>query len=311
MSKFKVIPVVIVSIVCMAVLEAGVVGTLVKQTLKVWDITGGLKKVKVRDTSAATVRRLADVGANPVAAAAAAAAAAAKANAASRPSLTISPMPSDARVRIMNISPSYKDGMTLKKGGEYDVLVQAEGYRLERFWVTLDESIDIAISLKKKEMLDCSPQEIVYGGEMSTDALLGVVTGAVTHDPSYTYQQNLGEISYTGAYFGLAELLDARGYEDCILLEKQDNWLFTKDFAQINYYVNAGARTSNNGCSLGRNWKSDIRNGRYTSYTYGLEKNKDNTVTLIAQANELSTEMIEFKTRYDYKSEFCEIVEAL
>jgi hypothetical protein len=45
--------------------------------------------------------------------------------------LRVRPEPSDARVRVINIAPAYRDGMDLEPGS-YDIEVTAPGYRTFR-----------------------------------------------------------------------------------------------------------------------------------------------------------------------------------
>jgi serine/threonine-protein kinase PpkA len=47
--------------------------------------------------------------------------------------LRVRPEPSDARVRVINIAPAYRDGMDLEPGS-YDIEVTAPGYRTFRGW---------------------------------------------------------------------------------------------------------------------------------------------------------------------------------
>ena len=54
--------------------------------------------------------------------------------------LTVRAEPVDARVRIMNIGPRYRDGIELARGEVYDVLVEREGYEPWREVVVLEEA---------------------------------------------------------------------------------------------------------------------------------------------------------------------------
>jgi len=51
--------------------------------------------------------------------------------------LIIATTPSNARVRILNITPKYRDGIKLKTG-RYHIEVSAAGYRKQTQWLTLD-----------------------------------------------------------------------------------------------------------------------------------------------------------------------------
>lgn len=61
--------------------------------------------------------------------------------------LTVRTDPPEARVRIMNIGPRYRDGIRLAPGA-YDVLVDAPGYAQHREWIRIegaDEQIDVRL----------------------------------------------------------------------------------------------------------------------------------------------------------------------
>ncbi len=63
------------------------------------------------------------------------------------PSLTVVAQPADARVRILNIRPRYRPGMSLEPG-RYQVEVSRDGYRTETRWVDLREDTELAVSLQ-------------------------------------------------------------------------------------------------------------------------------------------------------------------
>jgi hypothetical protein len=63
--------------------------------------------------------------------------------------LTINPSPSNARVRIMNIRPKYRDGIELKKGS-YRILIDAKGYKTYDNWIELSKDTTLDIKLEKK-----------------------------------------------------------------------------------------------------------------------------------------------------------------
>jgi len=66
--------------------------------------------------------------------------------------LYVETTPEDARVRILNIGPVFRQGMDLDPG-RYHVEVSAEGYEPDRRWVTLssreDENIDVRLDRVK------------------------------------------------------------------------------------------------------------------------------------------------------------------
>ena len=57
--------------------------------------------------------------------------------------LTVNAIPSDSRIRIMNIKPKYKHGICLKKG-RYDIYVTRKNYNSYREWIKIEES-DVSI----------------------------------------------------------------------------------------------------------------------------------------------------------------------
>jgi formylglycine-generating enzyme required for sulfatase activity len=64
--------------------------------------------------------------------------------------LTVSLSPSDAQVKILNISPRYRKGMALDPG-RYHVEVSADGYTTREEWVGLaaGDALDLVITLQK------------------------------------------------------------------------------------------------------------------------------------------------------------------
>jgi len=61
--------------------------------------------------------------------------------------LTVNAMPSDSRIRIMNIKPKYKHGICLKKGN-YDIYVTHKNHTSYRKWVKVeDREVSISITL--------------------------------------------------------------------------------------------------------------------------------------------------------------------
>jgi tetratricopeptide (TPR) repeat protein len=64
--------------------------------------------------------------------------------------LTVSAMPSDSRIRILNINPKYRPGIKLKPG-KYKIEVTRRGYHQKIKWVTItNEDLVVDIKLKKK-----------------------------------------------------------------------------------------------------------------------------------------------------------------
>jgi len=61
--------------------------------------------------------------------------------------LTVNAMPSDSRIRIMNIKPKYEHGICLKKGN-YDIYVTHKNHTSYRKWVKVeDREVSISITL--------------------------------------------------------------------------------------------------------------------------------------------------------------------
>ena len=63
--------------------------------------------------------------------------------------LTINATPSDSRIRIMNISPTYQPGIALKPG-RYEVNVTRSGYQSKTMWIEITNSdVTIEVTLNK------------------------------------------------------------------------------------------------------------------------------------------------------------------
>ncbi|MDM8565109.1 excalibur calcium-binding domain-containing protein [Candidatus Halobeggiatoa sp. HSG11] len=64
-------------------------------------------------------------------------------------SFTVNTTPSYSTVKVMNITPRYRNGMYLKPG-KYDILVKHKGYKQWRKWVeVVDSNLSIDVALKK------------------------------------------------------------------------------------------------------------------------------------------------------------------
>ncbi|MDM8564137.1 tetratricopeptide repeat protein [Candidatus Halobeggiatoa sp. HSG11] len=59
--------------------------------------------------------------------------------------LTINVIPSDAKIRVMNIKPKYQHGIMLKSG-KYDVKVTRSGYESKRWWIEI-EATDLTVDV--------------------------------------------------------------------------------------------------------------------------------------------------------------------
>ncbi len=81
--------------------------------------------------------------------------------------LTVRPTPADARVRIMNIAPVYRDGMALSPGEVYDIEVSAPGYATYRQHHRFEAGRrELAVTLREHAVpaYDGAPQAPPVGG---------------------------------------------------------------------------------------------------------------------------------------------------
>jgi hypothetical protein len=72
--------------------------------------------------------------------------------------LSIKATPSDARIRIMNITPKYYDGIKLEKG-KYHIIVDKQGYETIDQWITLEKDEYFKAELNPKNI---SKEKISY-----------------------------------------------------------------------------------------------------------------------------------------------------
>lgn len=64
--------------------------------------------------------------------------------------LTVNVIPSDCKIRIMNIAPVYRPGLRLASG-QYDIFVERPGYRSHREWANIKNSdLVLNVELKKR-----------------------------------------------------------------------------------------------------------------------------------------------------------------
>ena len=80
--------------------------------------------------------------------------------------LTVKVTPSDARVRIMNIVPRYRDGIELDINREYDVLVDKTGYQPWRQRVLLTGESQVVAVVLEKRSIPVRPTRRAYEPEM-------------------------------------------------------------------------------------------------------------------------------------------------
>jgi len=62
--------------------------------------------------------------------------------------LTVNATPHDARIRILNIKPKYKDGIRLNKGS-YHIEISKKGYKTIKKWVSLDKDMTYTAKLTR------------------------------------------------------------------------------------------------------------------------------------------------------------------
>lgn len=75
--------------------------------------------------------------------------------------LWVNAEPSDAQVRIMNISPSYRDGIELEMGKRFDVLVTKSGFNPWRQWFELsDKRKTLNVQLQKSMRYSFEPDMV-------------------------------------------------------------------------------------------------------------------------------------------------------
>ncbi|MDH2421707.1 hypothetical protein [Cobetia amphilecti] len=78
--------------------------------------------------------------------------------------LSVTTDPSDATVRIMNIRPKYRDGISLSPG-RYDVMVSADGYRTKRFPLSVKAGqVAVDVELARRDGFSCDNTHYAYGG---------------------------------------------------------------------------------------------------------------------------------------------------
>ncbi|MCP4410059.1 MAG: hypothetical protein GY807_20410 [Gammaproteobacteria bacterium] len=80
--------------------------------------------------------------------------------------LIIEPAPSDARIRILNIGPKYKSGMTLS-AGRYHIEVSRPGYKTERRWVGLSRERQVFSFALQEKRKASKPASVVKQKEFA------------------------------------------------------------------------------------------------------------------------------------------------
>ena len=73
--------------------------------------------------------------------------------------LYVDTQPDNARVRILNIGPAFYQGMELDEG-RYQVEVSADGYEMQKMWVSLDAGQDKTLDIHLKQVAAYRPAAI-------------------------------------------------------------------------------------------------------------------------------------------------------
>lgn len=140
-------------------------------------------------------------------------------------SLTVNATPSDARIRIMNISPKYKEGINLSPG-KYDVLVDKQGYLSKREWVEIRDS-DLVIDISLKKGVEKKRQAGSYliravKKEIRSDP--GLEDGAYLLD-EIKFKENNGYISFEYDCLKFAQQRTRMTYQVFRINKMCENWL--------------------------------------------------------------------------------------
>lgn len=78
----------------------------------------------------------------------------------SKGTLRITPIPANASIRILNITPKFYQGMELEPG-RYHVDVSAAGYETQRLWVELSAGEDKEVGIPLNQIADSSPTGVI------------------------------------------------------------------------------------------------------------------------------------------------------
>jgi len=107
--------------------------------------------------------------------------------------LYVTTEPEDARVKILNITPQYHEGIELE-AGRYHIEVSKDGYETERQWVELSagEDLDVQIRLKPKAISAAKPIYASYKDQLL--AKLGLVVQDLTEElaEKFGYRESQG-----------------------------------------------------------------------------------------------------------------------
>jgi len=199
--------------------------------------------------------------------------------------VTIKTIPSNARVRIMNIAAPYQDGIKLKKG-RYDIEVTLDSYRSQRFWTDFDPIFNqLEVNLNKKGSLSCKGVEISEAGSMWQEY------GSQVKIVDYFENVTVSEI-----YFSQLDFISSRNY-----IEFYHNDI-SGDFAYFNYIY--GFLNKN---ELNKNKKIEAKKDRYNNVHIGIEnvpgENRVKMITFV--------ETPQYALAHSIREAYCKSLETL
>ncbi len=171
--------------------------------------------------------------------------------------LTVFTEPSDARVRIMNIGPKYRDGIRLDYG-RYDIEVSKPGYRTQRFPISVDSrQTALNVDLAKRDGFPCRIDHIYKGGHPLTD-----------YGTQLRVELSLPDTSLYEVYSSLATYLDEQNYIRDVTTEMGNH------YAYISGYQPRVLTKED----IAQNREANMSDGRLKLH-YGLEDGPNDTVT--------------------------------
>ncbi len=139
--------------------------------------------------------------------------------------LAIRVTPADARVRIMNIVPTYREGMRLDPG-RYDIEVSAPGYRTYRMWHDLDagdQVIEVALQAQTPASVQIDAYAHITGPSFNCSAATQPVERLLCDDRTLAHMD--------GVMGALYQQLRQRmsGADRQILRQQQLAWIKSRD----------------------------------------------------------------------------------
>lgn len=175
--------------------------------------------------------------------------------------LSVTTSPSDARVRIMNIGPRYRDGISLSPG-RYDVMVSADGYRTKRFPLSVKAGqVAVDVELAGRDGFSCDNTRYAYGG-----STLG------SYGTQVRIETLLENTTLYEVYSSLAQQLQSEAGD----LLSHVNTDIDGDFAYLSAWQNTNVTLEEI-----RQHQSAGTRGRKMHSRYGLERVDKDTVRFI------------------------------